>query len=58
MLRQLAQVCGERVLVEAVHAAGRLVEADHGGRLALQDDGEREPLALAAGQVARVALGE
>ena len=49
---------GERVLVAAVHAARRLVEADHGGRLALQDDREREPLALAAGEVARVAVGE
>ena len=38
--------------------AGRLVEADHRGRLAAQHDREREPLALAAGEVARVAVGE
>ena len=57
-LGELAQVGGERLLVRAVHAAGRLVEADDGGRLALQHDREREPLALAAGEVARVAVGE
>ena len=55
---ELAQMRRERVLVAAVHAAGRLVEADHRWRLALQDDREREPLALAAGEVARVAVGE
>ena len=57
-LGELAQVGGERVLVGAVHAAGRLVEADDGRRLALEHDRQREPLALAAGEVARMAVGE
>ena len=43
----------------AVHAARRLVEREHRRRLAVAgDDRERQPLALAAGQVARVALGQ
>src|SRR5918998_1551025 len=46
------------VLVAAVHAARRLVEADHGGPRAVQDDGQRETLALAAGEVARVTVRE
>ena len=57
-LGELAQAVGERVLVGAVHAARRLVEADDGRRLALEHDLQREPLALAAGEVARVAVGE
>ena len=55
---ELAQPVRERLLVAAVHAARRLVEQDGGGRLALQHDRQREPLALAAGEVARVAVGE
>ena len=57
--RQLAQPGGEPGAVAAVHAARRLVEADDGGRLAGgEHELEREPLALAAGHVARVAVGE
>ncbi len=41
----------------AVHAAGRLVEAEHGGFVG-GDQGEREALALAAREVARLALAE
>ena len=55
---QRAQAIRERLLVAAVHAARRLVEQDGGRRLALQHDRQREPLALAAGEVARVAVGE
>jgi hypothetical protein len=51
---EVAQPGAERVLVRAVHAAGRLVEADDGRRDAAQHDLEREPLALAAGEVTRV----
>ena len=55
---QLAEVGREHLLVGAVHAARGLVQADDRGRLALQHDRERETLALAAGEVARVAVGE
>ena len=43
----------------AVHAARRLVEARQPRRLlGVQDDRQRQPLALAAGEVARMAVGE
>ena len=54
-----AQLRGERGLVRAVHPARRLVEADAPpGGSPCEHDREREPLALAAGEVARVAVGE
>ncbi len=56
---QLAQARRERGAVRPVHAARRLVEADRDRRLAAaQHELEREPLALAAGDVARVAVGQ
>ena len=45
-------------LCAAVHPARRLVEADRGGPLAVEHEVEREPLALAAREVARMAVGE
>ena len=46
----------------AVHAARGLIEREHGGRSTsarrARDDRERKALALAAGEVARVALGQ
>src|SRR5262249_21916843 len=56
LLRQLVEAQRERLLARAVHAAGGLVEADHRTRPAGQHDLEREPLALAAGEVARVRI--
>ena len=54
-----AEAVGELALDGAVHAAGRLVEADGGGCLSpAHDDREREALALAAREVARVAVAE
>ena len=54
-----AQARGELALGSAVHAARRLVEEDRHGRLAaVEHDRERQPLALAAGEVARMAVGE
>ena len=53
-VRELADARGERVLVQPVHAAGRLVEEDHRGRLAREHDLERQALALTSRQVARV----
>ena len=49
------------VLARAVHAAGRLVEGDEPGELAAlhaagQRDRQRQPLPLAAGEVARVGV--
>ena len=44
----------QRLLVDAVHPARRLVEQDGRDGPRRQHDLEREPLALAAGQVARV----
>ena len=50
---------GELGLRGPVHAPRRLVEREHRGRLAAAEhDRQREALALAAGEVARVALGE
>ena len=57
--RQLAQPRREPRAVRPVHAARRLVEADGHRRLAGREHQlEREPLALAAGDVARMAVGE
>ncbi len=54
-----AQIARQLGLRAAVHAARGLVQREHGRRLALAagDDREREALALAAGEVLRVALG-
>ena len=53
---ELARAGGEGVLVQAVHSSRRLVEQHHGGGVARQHDLQRQALALAAGQVARVRL--
>ena len=55
-LGKLAQAGAERVLVRAVHAARGLVEAGEHGRGAAEHDLERQPLPLAARQVARVGV--
>ena len=48
----------QRGLARLVHPARRLVEQQRGGLLAADDDRDRQPLALAAGEVARMAVGQ
>jgi hypothetical protein len=57
--RQLFQPRRQACAVAAVHATGGLVEADGDRRLpGGQHQLEREPLSLAAGEVARMAVGQ
>src|SRR5439155_1446020 len=60
--REAVEPMAGRGLGRAVHAARGLVEADHRGGLRrgllVEDDRQRQALALAAGEVARVAILE
>ncbi len=60
-LRQLAGPAGQRLLAGPVHPSRRLVEADESGesptpRAAGHHQSQRQALALAAGQIARIGL--
>jgi hypothetical protein len=59
LARSPAKLAGELGFGLAVHPARGLVQGEHSGRIALAGhDRQGQALALAAGQVARIALGE
>ena len=62
LVRPSLQLAGELGLGLPIHAPRRLIQRDHGGgrvrRLLASHNRERQALALAAGQIARVAVRE